>query len=41
MTPGKTPGKTPGEARTAAALAEAGIDHTIVRHGPVDPAISR
>ncbi len=35
MTPGKTPGKTPGEARTAAALAEAGIDHTIVRHGPV------
>lgn len=26
---------TPGEARTAAALAEAGIDHTIVRHGPV------
>jgi Cys-tRNA(Pro) deacylase len=35
VTPGKTPGKTPGEARTAAALAEAGIDHTIVRHGPV------
>lgn len=35
MTPGKTPGKTSGEARTAAALAEAGIDHTIVRHGPV------
>lgn len=30
-----TPGKTPGEDRTAAALAEAGIDHTIVRHGPV------
>lgn len=26
---------TPGEARTAAALADAGIDHTIVRHGPV------
>ena len=34
-TPEKTPGKTPGEARTAAALADAGIDHTIVRHGPV------
>ena len=30
-----TPGKTPGEARTAAALADTGIDHTIVRHGPV------
>lgn len=26
---------SPGEARAAAALAAAGIDHTIVRHGPV------